>query len=405
MPALVGTSGRAATDLGETINITQASQLPDPAGGVITLAPNKVYHFHNTVIPAAPLVGSGGTVLKGESRGTSKITIASASPLLGDGFSEVSCLTLINTAGPVMTQTLGVNAVFRMRDCVVINGARDTITTGGPFSAVVLEEIQYQGGYSGVELVGPFFLVGLRGVGASGLTVNPGSPGLEAGYLIKLSDAVASAVLIQGCPIFAGNPNQTELWIDGTTPPAEGGEITLCAFGAPPVGAGLSGVNQGTIGWTLTGNPGLRDSDYVGLMSYVGNTSLLTNCANDGQWYDINSPAYTLAADSEHFTYDAGTKELVYVGKKERLARLTSISSCEPDTGSNLTFETRVLRKRGGADVQAGGPFRFDFKTETLTVPGNGLIQLQEGDRLRQQVRRVNSTGNVRVVNSSLLAS
>jgi hypothetical protein len=409
MPALVGTAGRP-TDLGETINITQASQLPDPAGGVITLAPNKVYHFHNTVIPAAPLVGSGGTVLKGESRGTSKITIASASPLLGDGFSEISCLTLINTAGPVMTQTLGPTTVFRMRDCIVVNGARGKITTGGPFSAVVLEEIQYQGGYSGVELVGPFALVGLRGVGAAGLTVNPGSPGDPAGRLIELGPNVASAVEIVSCPIFTANANQTGLYVD-PTPPAEGGVIILCAFGKPPIGIGLGGVTPDTPGWRTGLNPAIPDATTAGSASFEANTLATTFLDTTTYKLIAHTPAWVAGPANSRVSLQnpSGAGELRIDARIPSKLDITIGVVAEAVSGANYVYEFLLEKVRDGVTTSIG-TFRVDQRIDPASKTWKFQIDAEEStgtiyDEYQLKWRNTTSATNAIVLDAFVIVS
>lgn len=385
---------------GAVVPVEKLGDLPSAVGGVRTLASDTVYLLYDLIdLGSDVLVTSGTTAIRGMSRQVTGFKTNSSNPLLTSVHTiDLQYIRLVNPGGKCFELTPPVGGQINLENCTSVNGAQDLITgTLGPQPPVsYIRDCNWEGGFSGLKITGYILGVQFENVvcfGLSGSTTRI----LELGSGLVLSTSAA----IVGCFFQTSVVGQTGLYVDPSIVIPGGGVLSETAFTGP--GTDLGGIDPTTVGWSISGCPALRDSDYAGLMCFVGNT-LFTNCAVDGDWYDINTDEpYVLESDSERFTIDGD--ELVYIGKLKRLARLSSISTCEPDSGSNLVFETRIVRKRSAVDAEVGGPFRFNYKTETITVPGNGLVLLEENDRLRQQVRRVGSTGLVRVDDSSLLSA
>jgi hypothetical protein len=398
--ALIAEAGGGGGNPFDSVTIVKtAADFPAPSAGVITLAAGTIYLIDGEVdLGTDRLSGSGGIIIHGLDKDSSKITTTSASPTITTTSGSVSLrqLYLENTgAGKAIDYTGSAGALFTMDHCVVVNGGSSDTLAGGSGLACVIRNSRWTGAGQGLTISGAWTTMLLRTVGF--LSLSTTATGL------KLATGMTSSVVdISQCQFITGDAGETMLDIDAGIAPSQLGSVAGCFFVGP--GTKLGGLDYTNPNWWFDQNRGLEDSAAIGGV-YFDNNSSSTSIASTATFYSPSvTGGWALDSLSERYV-EPVDGELRYNGKEKRRCLVEVDGVIEPVSGTNKTFQVRVRHyDDSAATTFTLGTHNIDYRNVPVPFTHREIVELETNDYLYVEIRNTTDTTNLILSQCHLLS-
>jgi len=341
---------------GNVIVVDDVSDLPLASGGVRTLADGIAYHPRSIIDLGTDVFAmAGDCTIYGAASSVSGFTTNSASPLIsGSGSLTAHDVCLINTGGKVLALTTGSGKGVHLDSVDVSNAAADT------FAGTTAKEIGIHGcHWEGTE----GFIVSGAWVDLDITTTVWRDLGSTATMLSVASGATFTLFIIDDCFFITDAAGQTGLSIAAAVLPTAEGEVRGCAFtgaGTYPGGA----IDQTTVGWWFSGNPGIEDSAAIGELAFTGN-AVATVITDGTSWHAI-APGWTLGASVERFD-EPSDGQMRYTGKEAKRFQV-NVGMTVESAGNGKTANIRA-RKYDASATTTSTIATGDIDIRTATQP------------------------------------
>jgi hypothetical protein len=374
--------------------ITQLSDFPTPAAGVITLASGTLYRISGIVDINANILSTaigGSILLAGGSRNSDQLTTNNATALiqlLQDAPLQVSELRVTNSGGPVFDVAGPGSAcdVYLSRTEMVDSPSVGTFsgTSSLDIQDCVISNCQDGFALNGLnELVKASNLaVSGANVGFSGMSTVAGATIGEMSYsygTMALSNNAAAGLNLNAATVI-------------TRPPARFNSVAFSGVGIP-----LTGITPADPNYEFFQCAGIPDSVTFGSAGFSAASPQTLTIGAIGTYYDVATapvlPIWGLIPTSERFTLsDNQNGTLAYTGAKAVTAAVRLRVTVAVDAVSTRPISMHLLREPvgGGGYVilpdseffSSAGPDPTLFLTECV-------LALEPGDQIKAQVRVV----------------
>lgn len=363
--SIVGGDGIDATAVGDTIEIelsavpvstktvvvNDLSDLPNPVGGVITLAADTKYLFNNDInVGTDRFVVSNNCVLDG----ADNIVITISHSGTGTMFTSTNAswtirnLTVTCAGGTFIDFDGSGTEIFQLKNSVIIHNILGTIDD---FQGVHIDDTQFQITTDG------FTFGGTNGV----ILIESTLGTIAAGTMYDLGTATFNGFTItEGFTTLNGS----SVFLDGAASSANItsgnlGSVHNCRFFG--TGTPLQTITQTDVRWQFALNDDIQDTSKDVLMSQVNNVTATTITVATTP---VKLAGTWIEEDAFYFTTDA-TGRMTYVGEKDLEIDVAMSFSAAPVSGTNKSINfyvavngTHVPNSRAYNNLSAGDPSR-----------------------------------------------
>jgi hypothetical protein len=402
-----GTGGLSTLSAADTVAITSADDLPAAVAGVRALDSTKAYLLHGFFNIGTDQVDLNGASLIGVSRDhCGLLTNNAGGLLLANAVSaRVKEVRLINTSGPCFAFVGGASTFQTVIDCLLINGAQDTVQgAGGDF---VFRTGTWANGHSGVKLTGSFDTVAfvlpvLRNL-ADLVEPSPGQPARLVELALGMTVGAFTWLSGGSAPV-AG---QVALYADPGILPGRGAGVLLSDFGTSG-GEALGGWDQTFPRVTVFGNQKLQNSTYTGLMTLALNTAQTVGAG----WMRIptNVPWVAEVLNERFDVVDVGSgPELRMFDLSPHRVGVDATAVLQSTAAANKAFQLRLVKWDDSASttVVVGQAVPVDYQQVAATGVINFFVDMEQFDRLYLEMftpdatAAICSSASIRALSSS----
>ena len=401
MPILIPSPvSAAALDLtiGDEIAIQVKDDLPSPVAGVITLLAGKVYRFYSSVdLGTDRLACTGVCTIHGSDNFVVTLETTHASALLAvTGSLHVEDITLKNDAGPAIDFTADTGGDVELDIVDIISVGVDTFDGSSAGGDVLLRNSRWKDSAQGCSIEGACKVIEVIGVSFEDM-------GSTATMLNFLAGTTADVISITNS-FFLGNAvGQTDLNFASVILPTAEGEVALNVFAGPGTHVGGS-IDQTTVGWWFTNNPGIEDSAAIGVLDFKGN-STPTVITDGTSWHAITGSTFSLEALSERFDEPA-EGQLRYTGKEPK--RMAVFVEMTAEAVSNNKLCNVRLRKYDASTTTTSTAHEFDIDIRNTAQPipqaHTYVVDMHQNDYLFVEIGSNDGT-NMTILEANLMMS
>ena len=391
-------TGAPSLTVGDEIAVIVKGDLPTPAAGVITLLAGKVYRFYSSVdLGTDRLACTGVCTIHGSDNFVVTLETTHASPMLAvTGSLHVEDITLKNDAGPAIAYTADTGGDVELDIVDIISVGVDTFDGGAAGGDILLRNSRWHDSAQGCSIGGSCKVIEVIGVSFE----NMGSTATMLGFL---AGTTAEVISITNSFFLGDNAGQTDLDFASAILPTAEGEVALNVFGGP--GNHVNGaIDQTTVGWWFTNNPGIEDSAAIGVIDYKGN-STPTVITNGTSWHAITGSTFALDALSERFDEPA-EGQLRYTGKEPK--RMSVFIEMTAETAANNKLCNVRLRKYDASATTTSTAHEFDIDIRNTAQPipqaHSYVVDLQQNDYLFIEIGSNDGT-NMTILEANLMMS
>ena len=385
--------------VGKVVHVASKADLPAAVGGKITLKADQAYVPLDLIdLGTDVLICAGHVTIAGHDDTCCGFITSSTSPLLtqpGGGVSLGFISLTNNDTGKCLDITGAAGQRCVLDHVVVANGARDTLIGVSGSLGLTIRNSRWSLGVDGIAISGSWTALVMRTVAFLGLAPTAIMTELVAGLTL-------SALTIVGCGFLTGNAGQTGLAIATGILPTAAAEVAGNTFAGP--GVYLDGVDQPTIGWWFSSNPGISDSAAIGEINFDSNVTP-TVITDGASWHLITGSTFTLSTLSERFV-EVSEGKLQYKGKDPRRMVLFIEMTIETAT-NNKTCNVRVqVYDASTTSVSTLKTFNVDIRAtaQPQAVSKAFIIDLHQDDYVYLEIGSNDGT-NMTVLEAGLLSN
>ena len=359
-------NGNAVWTTTKAVIVNSMSDLPTPAGGVITLLTNRTYLLGNDInVSSDRFVFSDRSVLRGVESLNITLTYTGTGDLftMNNVTARVSNLTINAASGRLFNWTSTGGLELRVND-VQSTSAKYGIFNGSS-SILRFTNVSPVVSADGLEFTGTFASVLWE---VSGALINGGS-------FFKLGTATFNSFLVDKVLMtLAGGTT----FIDGL---ADSGNIQAGGLGTVLLtrisGAGtpLSGVDPNDALWEFFHNDEIQDTRPDALLSLQGNAVAETISVSGTPVKVIGNNTWVDERSSQSTNDNTGKS--TYDGGKPVVVPITLRGSVEPASGTNKTISlyvalngTPIANSRATVNADAGDPKSVTVIWQEEAQPG-----------------------------------
>jgi hypothetical protein len=387
--------------VGDVVWVSQKSDLPAAVSNVITLTSSMAYFFLKSIDLGSDVIEGTDLVLLGIDKAVVTLQTTSTSPLvkITGGGAHLWGLTLLNdgSGGKALDVTAASGKTVTIDHCVINNQATDTIAGATGAMACVIRNSRWAGGVSGVSLSAAWNAVIMQTVGFMGLGNSADMLTLAAG----LTTTVAS---FRGGQFITTHADQTALNIDSAIVPGTKGIIDGNTFSGPGDYLAAGEVDQMTLRWWFSENPGIKDSAIIGELDFNGNATE-TTITNGTSWHAVTPATWILSSMSERMDQPSNGQLRATGYDPKRMIVMYGLTIESPS--NNKIANVRLRQYDASADTTSTiKEVEFDIRSfaHPLHKAHVAIVDLHENDYLFLEIGSDDGT-NMTVLDAQLVAN